>query len=71
MEERQKIGLQINFETKRRISKNGTLFYKLFLLTCFLIKTLLLQLIHLEIAMNTFLVFFCWDRYVEEERGGE
>jgi hypothetical protein len=56
MEKRKKIGLQINYETKRRISKNGTVFYKLFPLTCSLTETLLLQLIHLKIAMNPFSV---------------
>jgi hypothetical protein len=69
MEERQKIGLQINFETKRKISKNGILLYKTFPLTCSIIKTLLLQLIHLETTMNNFRVLFCWDKYVEKEGG--
>jgi hypothetical protein len=56
MVEIQKIGLQINYETKRRISKNGIVFCKLFPLICSLTETLLLQLIHLQIAMNLFFV---------------
>jgi hypothetical protein len=68
MEERQKIGLQINFKTKRRISKNGILLYKLFPLTCSITKTLLLQLIHLEIAVITFPILFLLGQ-VEEEGG--
>jgi hypothetical protein len=56
MEERHKIGLQINFEIERRILKNGIVLYKNIPLTCSLIETLLLQLIHLETAMNPFSV---------------